>query len=280
MKLTKRELVMLIMLIIIAVLFIEYRFVLVPGLAHYDSLIAKENVLRGQVDTIKLNLAIAKQNEKKRDDSIAEIEQLAKRYFDQLQMDALLVRTHDILLQTELTPEQYQIYEIQTVALTPQTYGSFDLSYEMKNLAELFWALSNPTQPAPGGTTNPSLNDQIEQYQIVFSATATYNQLKAFLDEINNLERSVIVTAIAISPGETLPEPTETGETTVPTEPEDPTDRQMLNINITLQYFGLVKLIPAEEDFNRWYREPFAAEQNSPFYRPEPTPVPTEPTEQ
>jgi cell division protein FtsL len=42
MRLSKRELIMLILLIIVAVIFIEYRFVIIPGVEEYDRLMSEK----------------------------------------------------------------------------------------------------------------------------------------------------------------------------------------------------------------------------------------------
>ena len=70
MRLSKRELIMLILLIIVAVIFIEYRFVIIPGIEEYDRLMSEKQAAEAEIQTIELNMAIAKQNESKRDENI------------------------------------------------------------------------------------------------------------------------------------------------------------------------------------------------------------------
>ena len=286
---------MLIFLIIIAVIFIEYRFVIVPSIEEYDRLVSERQDAQLEIQTIDLNMAIAKQNEKKRDDSIQEIKNLADRFFAELKMDALLVRTHDMILEQGLNPLQYQIQQIQVSPLVPDEYSEMEMSYELKNLAQTYWLITGEKAPEEG-TGNPGSTvsgDQVEQYQISFSARGTYTQLKAFLDAIRKLQRSIVVSSLTLIPDTTVipPEPditepdiTEPGATPTPTPtpiieltPEE-ADTQLLSIQITLYYYGLVKLIPAEDTFNQWYREPFTPVVYSPF-EPLPVPVETVPTE-
>lgn len=284
MRLSKREMIMLIFLIIVAVLFIEYRFVIVPGMARYDELTAKKMQTQDRVNTIQLNLAIAKQNEKKRDDNLDAIKDLAKRYFSELQMDAILVRTHDLVMNEGFSPSQYSISTISAVTLEPYMYGSFDISYELKTLAKTYQTLreQNVTEEQDSNTPDAPINgDQVEQYQIAISAIGTYDQVKSFLDAINGLQRSVVISSLSLTPdlsAEPVVTPTEPAEpgapepTSIP-EPATPED-QLLTINMTLYYYGLAKLLPDRDEYNEWYREPFIPVTYTPFKQP-PTPTPS-----
>jgi Tfp pilus assembly protein PilO len=283
MTLSKREMVMLAIMIIIGVFFVEYRFVIVPGIDRYDALMEEKQSVQSQVDTIQLNLAIAKQNERKRDENLKEIETLSKRYFDELQMDALLVRTHDLVLEKGFDPSQYQLQPVQVSPLSPQTLGSFDMQYELKNLADTYRSLSDnePDEPDTEEEVSAVTGDQVEQYQISLTATATYEQIQAFLEAITKLQKSVIVSSLSITPEPIeaeptpTPEPDETEEPTEPTEPDEtePEPEQKLSIQMTVYYYGLVKLVPTPDDYNSWYREPFVPVEYNPF---EPLPAPEE----
>ena len=122
MKLSRRELIMLVLLLIIAIVFIEFRFVISPMIKQYEDLRSERDAVQDEVQAIELNMAIAKQNETRRDENLDQIEQLSERFFAELKKDALLVRTHDIILEQGLNPMQYQFQQIQAVPLVPETY--------------------------------------------------------------------------------------------------------------------------------------------------------------
>ena len=285
MKLSKREMVMLIFLIIVSVLFIEYRFVILPGIVRFDELTNKKMQTQDRVNTIKLNLAIAKKNEMQRDDNVDAIKELANHYFSELQIDAILVRTHDLVLENGFDPSQYQLSAITAASLETHIYDSYDMSYALKELAQTYQSLRKPkTNDDIEITEEPGVaNAQVEQYQIAFSAMGTYNQVKSFLDSITSIQRSVVVSSISLIPDLTLPdtlpspdpgtviEPTPTPEVTKPEE-------QLLSVNMTLYYYGLAKLIPEADEFNKWYRDPFVPVTYTPFKQP-PSPTPIIPVE-
>lgn len=294
MRLSKRELIMLVFLIIIAVIFIEYRFMIVPAIEDYDKLLIERQSAQSKIQEIDLNMAIAKQNEMKRDDSIQEIKKLAGRFFSELQMDALLVRTHDLILEQGLNPLQYQIQQIQASPLMPAEFNEMEMTYEMKNLAQTYWLITGASDPAEisNNPVSTASGDQIEQYQISFSARGTYTQLNDYLEAVSKLQRSIVVSSLTIIPDTTViptptpavTEPEEPGVTPAPTPtpiveptPEE-ADTQLLSMQITLYYYGLVKLIPTEDTFNQWYREPFTPVEYSPF-KDLPVPVETLPTD-
>lgn len=278
--------IMIIFLIVVAVFFIEYRFVITPGIERYDALMQERQQVEDQVNTIELNLAIAKNNKQKTDDNLDEIKALAKRYFGELQMDALLVHTHDLLLQEEFSPSQYQMQQVISSSLSPTTAVEFDLSYQLKELANTYKALSEEKNESNEQNDNQDetqavASDQVEQYQIAINARTTYDQVHAFLDAIADLQRSVVIESLSMVPDLNVNEPEE------PEEPEGQEDQeqiqepvqpaeQMLDVHLTLNYYGLAQLIPKEDSFNQWYRDDFEPVTYTPFKQP---PVPTEETQ-
>jgi cell division protein FtsL len=289
MKLTKLELIMLVLLLIVALIFVEVRYVVNPMIIQHEDLQSERDAVQNDVQTIELNMAIAKQNESKRDENLEQIKQLSKRFFAELQKDALLVRTHDMILEQGLYPIEYQLMPIQALPLIPETYTAAELAYELKNLADTYRLLigeyddviiteetdtENTEIDLEGGeTTSP-----IEQYQISFNVRGTYEQLNAYLDALAGLQRSLIVASLNIVPDQNLAAEEPITEEPLPEEilPEEEID-QLLSIQITLNYFGLAKLIPTEDAFNQWDREPFTSVIYSPF-KPLPVPVLTVPT--
>ncbi|MBP8988746.1 MAG: hypothetical protein KBG64_00825 [Clostridia bacterium] len=266
MTLSKREKLLLIMLLIVALLLIEFRLIITPGLEKYDRLIEERDAAQDEVQMIELNMAEARQNEKKRDENLTQIRELSDRYFNELQTDALLVRTHDLLLEEGLNPSQYQIQPIQASSPVPEEYMPMTLSYELKNLSQAYWLLTGNEQPGsqiPEETQDlTGVNDQIEQLQISFSARGTYSQLNDYLNAITKLNRSLIVTSLDITPeAQGAPEVVEEMD-------------QILSYQVNVCYYGITKLIPTEDLYNRWYREPFKPVEYSPF-RPLPVPVVT-----
>jgi Tfp pilus assembly protein PilO len=277
MKLSKRELAMLVLLLIVAVFFIELRFVINPMITQYDSLRSERDVVQDEVQMIELSMAIAKQNETKREESLEEIKKLSARYFGELQKDALLVRTHDLILEQGLNPTQYSLQPVQTAPLVPASYTTVELAYEFKSLAEAYRLLTEPgdtvivrdDQAADEG----GIADPVEQYQISFTVRGTYEQLNNYLDALKNLQRSLMVASLSLLPDTSQPgDGSDPGLNIPGQEPEEP--EQFLSMQITLYYYGLTKLVPSEDTFNQWYRDPFIPVAFSPF-KPQPVPVET-----
>jgi|LSQX01.1.fsa_nt_gb Tfp pilus assembly protein PilO len=279
MKLSKREFIMLVLLLIVAIIFIEFRFVINPMINKYDELRSERGVVQDEVQNIELDIAIAKQNESKRDENLEQIKQISKRYFGELQKDALLVRTHDIILEQGLLPTQYSLQQIQTAPLVPETYSAVKLSYEMKDLAETYRLLIEQNDevniPDDEQTGEEAVAaGPVELYQINFTVRGTYDQLNNYLDALSELKRSLMVASLSLVP-----------DASQPTDVNDPdiveTDEEresFLSMQVTLYYFGLSKLIPEEDQFNQWYREPFVPIAFNPF-KPLPVPVEVNPTD-
>lgn len=276
MKLSKREIFMIILLMVVALVFIEYRFVIAPSLEQYYALCEKRDSVQNEVQIIEQNMAVAQQNEDRRDENLEHIRQLAEPFFSEPKMDALLVRTHDMILEKGLSPLQYQLQQVQVVPLAPEGYQANRLVYELKDLAETYWLLTDQISEENDDTSYNDASQEgntggpLEHYQISFNVIGTYGQLIDYLHALEDLRRSLIVSSMLISPDEMVLQDESQPEMT-----EEPVE-ELLTIQVTLSYYGLTKLIPTEDTFNEWYREPFVPVTYSPF-KPLPIPVETLP---
>ena len=153
-----------------------------------------------------------------------------------------------------------------------------ELSYELKNLAETYRLLTDLEEDEivteETNSEDVEADSPVEQYQISFNALGTYEQLNDYLDAIADLQRSLIVASLNVVPDQKQNTPAEELITEEALTDED--NEQFLSIQITLYYYGLTKLIPTEDTFNQWYREPFEPVSYSPF-KPLPVPVVTPP---
>ncbi len=216
-----------------AVFFIEYRYVITPGIARYDSLTAEKQKVEGPGKYHSVKPGNRQTEREERDENLDHDQDISKTLFWRMQMDALLVRPM-ISFSRKALARSIPIQQILASSLAPQTASEFDMTYQLKSLANTYQILTGKEQVKPADPAAPPAvaGDQVEQYQIGINARGSYNQIKSFLDAINNMQRSVVISTLVmvpdLTPPEPTPEPTEPGDepapTPTPTEPIEPVE--------------------------------------------------------
>ncbi|MDW7656057.1 MAG: GspMb/PilO family protein [Bacillota bacterium] len=248
MKLSKRETIMLILLIIVALVFIEFRFVISPGLDRYEALQTRQRQVTAQVDQVMLNIAALENLQNKLDENLDEIKDLSKPYFDGIQTDVLLNYSRDILLQNEMTIVVYTPNPTQLTKITVPEDQLQETLYKLKELARNYkesdQEADEPDQPNQPGSEEP-LADDLELFKLNLSVTGTYDQLRSLLTDIERERRAMRVNDMTISVGE---------------------QDEMLSMNFTLEFYGLDKLVPDRMDpLAVWPRPSFDGGSENPY---------------
>jgi hypothetical protein len=252
MKLSKREIVLLSILIIIALVFIEFSLVINPNRIRLADMASQNDSLENEINTINLNLTIAKSMEKRRDENLTMINELAKPFLNRVTPDSLLVFTHEMLVKHGFSPFNYTPLPLEAVVLQPEQAAVSQLTYRIKEVADEY---RNLGKPATNGTTNetsgtnpttPLLdNDAVEIFTLNINANGTYDQIKAMLDDFASLARTIIISNIAIIP--------------------DPVNIGMLKIDFQINYYGIEKLEASDDPINAWTRETIPVSTADPF---------------
>ncbi len=266
MKLTKREIIMLTFLIIIALFFVEYRLILSPGLARLTALSEKEASLENEYQTIYFNLATAKNLEKTIEENLAAIDGLSEPFLSGVAPDALLVFTHEMMLKHGFSPQNYSPSPNASELLQPTQVEISDLSYRLKEIAVAYRQLKGKMPAEPDeDDAEPSKGDAnddiIEVHTIQIDAVAGYEQIRALIDDFHSLGRHITITNINMSPAQ---QDEETGES-------------LLSVAFAINYYGIEKLVEGQDPLNTWMREALVSTTENPFISP-PEPE-TEPTE-
>lgn len=259
MKLTKREIILLSFLIIIALVFIEFTLILKPGLDRLSELNAEQADMQFRVDTINLDLTVAKNNEKKRDENLQKINELGAPFLNGVTTDALLVFTHEMLIKHGFSPFSYSPSSLSSELLQPESAEITALSYRLKEIAVEYNSLGT-AEPEPGEPTTPTpsevqVNDVVERYTVQVTASGSYDMIKALLDDYQSLNRTIIITNMSMTPNPTV---------------------GMLDVMFYVNYYGVEKLDQSPDPINTWTRETQPVTTVDPY---NPAAVPTLPTE-
>lgn len=255
MKLSKRELILLILLLIIGLSFLEYRFVLMPGLAKFSDLTAKEAALDGKIDTINTDVKIAEAMQKTLTDNLAKIDKLGQPFLDGVSPDTLLLFTHQMLVKHGFAVSNYSPSPVNSSILLPETAEVTELTYRIKQIAEEYRAAENgtpvvtePSAPTETTPTEKPADTVVEYYTLMVNATGSYEQIKAMLDEFDSMNRKILIKNINMTPSQSV--------------------ANLLDIEFWIEYYGIEKLEPTTDPLNEWNRETSPAGTEDPYAVP------------
>jgi len=273
MKLSKRETVLLIVLLVIALVFVEYKLLYVPGKARLDSLQTENEKVQAQVDEINRLIASIPSLTSRKNGTLQELDQITKPFYGSLKTDALLWNARDLIEKSGLALVSIGTTEPKSTAIQIQKSKTVELTYQLKKLSEDYANVSanydkpSPTPtPAPSGTGAPNNSkpqtNEVEAFSVVIKLSGTYDQLKQFISSVEALNKSINLSTLSIK-----------------STPTSGVIEAMLN----LDYYGIQKINKTEDISNTWQQPPIGSGSGDPFYQivvsptvtPKPTTAPT-----
>lgn len=267
MKLSKREMILLIVLAVFAIAFIEYQLGYIPLKAKYDKLVAEDQKVQSEVDEINRIINGINANKTKKIETLQSIKKAADPFFDQLNADALLRSTHDMVVASGLQYTKYGMSDKSTKLIPDPQKATDGMVYQLNKLAEDYAAAAStinkaavtPT-PTPASNSNNQKTDdkktnEIESIIINVDLTGNYEQLRQFISSLESQKKTIQVSALTI----------------------DGTSLQgLIDVEIKIQYFGIRKLEDSIDKINQWNLSDYNKGSGDPFFKNiPPTPIPT-----
>ena len=155
MKLTKREAVLLLALLIIAILFVEYQFVYVPGMAKYERLSIENDKAQNEVNEINRLISSMPVIRARKAKALSDVATAGIPFYDQLNTDALLWNTHDLLVKSGMKAVSYSTSELGLALLDANQVKVAEQSYKLRELANAF-ADAGKAQSSAAATPTPT----------------------------------------------------------------------------------------------------------------------------
>lgn len=267
MKLSRREAVLISILLIVTVLFLEYRLVYVPQKAKYDLLAAQDVKVQSEVDRINRLISSIPKLTSDKNRVFSEISNAAQPFFDELNPDALLWTNYNELVKNGLNIESITNSEldvnkikIPNVDIKTLSYGLKTLTEEYANVAASVDAPAKQPSPTPKPTNNNQKEDErkegIEVYKAQIVATGTYDQIRQFISTIESMKKTISVTTLDM---------TSSGS------------QDLIDAIIMISYYGTKKIVPTSDNINEWSQPPYEGGTGNPFVAEDTmvTPTPT-----
>lgn len=251
MKLSRRELILLAILLLIGIAFVEYRFIVAPGIEEYRDKSGEIADLQNQIDTINLNLAIAETLDKRLEENIEQIEEKSAPYIDGINPDILLHFMHNRVSENGLKPLSYNPSRLDVSQLNPAEANIYKINYQLKELVKKY-ELTKDVEVSETDDEERSAEESIsgvsplvEYYNLQINAQGSYDQLKKFIDDLTGFKRTIIIPKISLIPSQS--------------------EVDMLSISMQVNFYAITKLKEQEDQFNTWPRDPFTPVTDNPF---------------
>jgi len=268
-KLTKREAALLIILLVFALLFIEYKLIVIPGLTRYEELVKKDQEVQAKVDETNILINSIPKVKANKESVLADISAKSQPFYGQLNSDALLRNTYDLLIKSGLIPEAFDSSSVETKLVSVPQSKILELSYKLKKLVNDYSNAaksidSDSQKPAPTPTPIPNSGNppnkaesNVESYSITIKASGTYDQLKGFISSIEKLNKTVFVSTLVLG---------STGK------------QDVISTSLKVTFYGVEKIEQMTDQTNIWHTPDYTAGTGNPFSQiisVSPTPIPT-----
>ena len=249
MKLSKREIILLAVLFIIAIVFLEARFLINPGIQKIANLQMEMVDLEAEYQAASFQIASIDNLTEKRNQSLDEIETYSEPFLGSVQTDALLFYTHKMMLSHGFVVYSYTPSALDTVLIQPDQAAITQLNYQLKEIARQYQSLDPDvmTDQENNTVSNEQVTGEeyVEHYSVRVRAKGSYAQVKALLDEYKQLGKTIIFSNLSLSPTQ--------GAVGI------------LDVELTVEYFGIFKLVKDSDPLNTWDRDPIAFTDLDPF---------------
>lgn len=256
MKLSKREIILLVLLLIFAVLFAEYHLVVTPGLEKHLELESRNEELKVQIDAINLDLKIAEQKREQRDETLQEISVYHERFLSELNPSILLYYTYDLMIRNDFSPSAYTISPVIDAIPFVEIVSEQDITYALAELVAEYNRIQEASEEEDVAEpvtedTDTAVNEEdtesniasLELSEFLVNGIGSYEQIKGLLDDIQQQDKSIVVSLFDMNASE----------------------NDLIDFSLRIQYFGVKKFDTETDEFSTWPRPSFDGGTESPF---------------
>lgn len=251
MKLTKRELILLVFLLLIGLSFVEYRFIVAPGFDKYWQLTERNEQLDAEISSIQLDLQSSVKAKDERDDFVRQIQDVQSRFLGPLQSSRLFYYSYDLMTRNQFLPGSYSITPVTLNLPNPDKIILEKINYKLSDMVEQYEQirkveeLQTDSQENSDADTESQILSELELLEMLITGTGQYEQIKTLLSDIKAQNKTFVVSYLNLTP----------------------VNADMIGFEIRLQYYGVKKFEQTEDNFNTWIRPPFDGGIENPFYQ-------------
>ncbi len=257
MRLSKREAALLLILLVAALIFLEYNFVYKPAQAKHDLLSEQYKITEGQVNQINRLIGSEPESRARKEKTLADIDTIATPFYDRLNPDALLYNTYSLFSRSGLTMDSIDTSERNVALVQLQGNEIVELAYQLRALADEYANAAVTTEPAteaaPADAEQPASGETedntsaVENYTIGINLSGSYDQIKQFISSLEALGKTITIPQLAI----------------------DSTDDPATVISqITINYYGIQKLAAKADASNTWDQPAYPTGSGNPYANP------------
>lgn len=205
MKISKKEKLLLIMLVTILLSVIYYQAVYVSQREQLAQLEVDKQEIKARYDQVMETISTLEQRQERIEQSYLNISEESKEFYPTLVQEQLIIELDQLL--TEHLIEANISFTQGSVAVV-EAINSSEMTNVQSSLQPLVDQYSYYSEQSSETTTLPEGNDvvsssqtTVEQMKISISFNATYANLKSFIQQLEQYERQIVITNLSVTPG-------------------------------------------------------------------------------
>ncbi len=205
MKISKKEKLLLIMLVTILLSVIYYQAVYVSQREQLAQLEVDKQEIKARYDQVMETISTLEQRQERIEQSYLNISEESKEFYPTLVQEQLIIELDQLLTEHLIGAN---ISFTQGSVAVVEAINSSEMTNVQSSLQPLVDQYSYYSEQSSEITTLPEGNDvvsssqtTVEQMKISISFNATYANLKSFIQQLEQYERQIVITNLSVTPG-------------------------------------------------------------------------------
>lgn len=196
MKLSKREIILLVTLFVIIIGYGYYNYIYTPINENVNAL--EEQVAHAEQTVKEYRLKAIPENKLYEDyeHAVQHTTSISNRYYSDILQSEIILDIKDIIERSGIEVSSMKFSNPTYTTVTPRSEGNGSVGF----LENLVLSFNNPIREENQTTQDhPEQNEQVKYMSITLSFTGTYNNIKNFISRINNNRYHLIINNLVLN---------------------------------------------------------------------------------
>lgn len=210
MKVSKKEKLLLVMLVAILLSVLYYQVVYMSQKNQLAQLEVEKQEVKNRYNQVMETISTLEQRQQKIDSYNLNIQEESKGFYPALIQEQLILELDklltDNLMEANISFTEITAGVVESVSSSESTSPQSSLQPLVDQYSSYLGQSNSSASSEAEGEGAPSSQTTVEQMKISLSFNATYSALKSFIQQLEQYERQIVITNISVTPamGETV----------------------------------------------------------------------------